>query len=215
MSSVKCGIYRIHNILNGKSYWGSSKNVEKRFLEHESQLRNGKHHSRHLQFAWNKHGKDSFVFEFMWRADEDALQFEEQSVLNNIACEYNICPVAGSVAFRKHTDETKQKISEAKSGTGNHNFGKHFSDEHKAKISASNKGRKLTADQREAAAEQLRGVAKAKIGKGKGYHFHKQSGKYRARYAKNKKYYELGLFATEHEARAAYLAATEKEKSCH
>lgn len=42
----------------------------------------------------------------------------------------------------KHTKESKAKMSIAHSGENNHSFGKHLSEEHKAKISAINTGKK-------------------------------------------------------------------------
>jgi len=41
----------------------------------------------------------------------------------------------------------------------------------------------------------------------KGYHFHKQSGKWRAMYSLNNKTHHVGLFETEKQARQAYLSA--------
>lgn len=39
----------------------------------------------------------------------------------------------------------------------------------------------------------------------KGYHLHKQTGKWRAQYSRNNKVHHIGLFSTEQEARQAYL----------
>ena len=50
------GIYRIKNLVNEKCYYGSSKNIEKRWKTHLNQLRNKKHINSILQRAWNKYG---------------------------------------------------------------------------------------------------------------------------------------------------------------
>ncbi len=60
MSNV---IYKIRNVVNDKFYVGSTKSTKVRFKNHRRLLRNGKHHCKHLQAAWNKYGEDCFKFE--------------------------------------------------------------------------------------------------------------------------------------------------------
>jgi hypothetical protein len=50
------GIYQIRNKANGHRYVGSSNNIQERWHKHISDLNRNKHHSRHLQNAWNKYG---------------------------------------------------------------------------------------------------------------------------------------------------------------
>ena len=57
---MTCGIYTIKNIINGKFYLGSSKNIEKRWNRHLYELRNNRHHSWYLQRAFIKYGENSF-----------------------------------------------------------------------------------------------------------------------------------------------------------
>lgn len=47
----KSGIYLITNILNGKRYIGSSKNIYNRLHEHIHNLKRNKSHNAHLQSA--------------------------------------------------------------------------------------------------------------------------------------------------------------------
>jgi group I intron endonuclease len=54
------GIYQIKNKINNKSYIGSSISIYKRLLVHTRFLNNNKHHSIHLQRAYNEAGKDNF-----------------------------------------------------------------------------------------------------------------------------------------------------------
>lgn len=57
------GIYRIANLVTGKSYIGSSEDIQHRWLEHKSLLRRGKHPNIKLQRSWKKHGETQFIFE--------------------------------------------------------------------------------------------------------------------------------------------------------
>lgn len=62
-----CGIYQILNLINNKSYIGSSVQIRKRKNQHYNSLRCNKHHNQHLQAAWNKYGESNFVFRILER----------------------------------------------------------------------------------------------------------------------------------------------------
>jgi group I intron endonuclease len=83
------GIYRIKNLRNNKCYYGSSKNIEKRFKTHLRQLKKGKHHNKHLQRSWDKHGENYFVFEVVEECNETVLLELEQKYLDSNP-EFNI-----------------------------------------------------------------------------------------------------------------------------
>ena len=55
-------LYIIRNKVNDKFYLGSTNNYHKRKINHFSQLRCDKHHSIHLQRAYDKYGEDNFEF---------------------------------------------------------------------------------------------------------------------------------------------------------
>lgn len=76
------GIYEIRNKLTGKSYIGSSKQIEKRWEQHLQALEKGIHHSVLLQRAWNKYGKDCFEFTIKEECDEEQLLKREQHYLD-------------------------------------------------------------------------------------------------------------------------------------
>lgn len=61
----KGGIYRIINTTNSKVYIGSTKNFNRRAIEHQKMLEDKKHHSYHLQNAYDKYGSDAFNFEIL------------------------------------------------------------------------------------------------------------------------------------------------------
>lgn len=57
------GIYKITCVPTGDVYIGSSKRIEKRWLDHKSSLNRGVHHCTNLQDHWNVFGFDSFTHE--------------------------------------------------------------------------------------------------------------------------------------------------------
>jgi len=83
------GIYKITNIINNKCYYGSSKNVEKRWRDHKNQLNRNSHINSKLQRAWNKYGENSFIFEIVEECEKTKLFEIEQKYLN-LEPDYNI-----------------------------------------------------------------------------------------------------------------------------
>ena len=83
------GIYKIENLIDGNLYYGSSKNIQKRWKTHRSQLDSGKHGNVYLQRAWIKYGNDSFIFEIVEECSLDILLEREQYYLD-LNPEYNI-----------------------------------------------------------------------------------------------------------------------------
>lgn len=73
MEEKICGIYRITNTVNGKSYVGQSGNIKTRFEQHRSELRHNKHDNDYLQNAWNKYGEENFIFEIIKLCSRDEL----------------------------------------------------------------------------------------------------------------------------------------------
>lgn len=69
----KSGIYMILNTYNNKCYVGSSKNFYTRKQKHFRLLLLNKHHSEHLQKAYNKYGKDKFTFIVLEECEIDKL----------------------------------------------------------------------------------------------------------------------------------------------
>jgi group I intron endonuclease len=83
------GVYQIRNSVNGKKYYGSSKEIEKRWARHKRELRSGTHINKILQRAWDKYGENSFVFEVVEECLEECLLSVEQKYLDTNP-EYNI-----------------------------------------------------------------------------------------------------------------------------
>jgi group I intron endonuclease len=140
------GIYQIRNIKNNKIYIGSSIDLTKRRNGHLATLARGTHRNSHLQNSYNKHGKESFVFEVLEEVkDLDTLIEREQHWIDCETPEYNIASIAGSRLGVKHSKETRKKISEARKGkfTGEKNsfYGKKHSKETRKKISEVHRGK--------------------------------------------------------------------------
>lgn len=116
MKKIAC-IYAITNLVDGKRYIGSTTDFKRRATAHASLLGRGKHHSLHLQRAWNKYGKNSFVFGILSKIslDSDLVQ-SEQAWLDSYLPEYNILPTANSFLGFRHSEETKGKISRSTTG---------------------------------------------------------------------------------------------------
>lgn len=152
--AMTSGIYRIRNVVNNKSYYGSSKNIEKRWCQHKSNLNCGRHNP-HLQRAWTKYGADSFVLEIIELVEEDMLLDVEQQYLDKNVDGYNIAPANGGDTTSNHPDreaiiakrvasvidrnsklssEEYSRIYCGKVGEKNGMFGKTHTDEAKAKI---------------------------------------------------------------------------------
>ena len=81
---MQCGIYQIRNIVNGKIYVGSSKNIPQRWKKHKSKLKHSTHPSKHLQNAWGKYGAHNFVFEVLEECDISLLIIKEQHYLDTL-----------------------------------------------------------------------------------------------------------------------------------
>lgn len=76
------GIYSITNTINGKTYYGSSCNIDKRWSNHKSKLIENIHPNPHLQSAWNKYGESAFKFDIVKEIPVECLLDEEQSYLD-------------------------------------------------------------------------------------------------------------------------------------
>lgn len=139
------GIYIVKNIITGEFYLGSAHNFNKRKWRHFSSLKHSKHHSIVLQRAYDKYGKNSFVFEPIFHClPDDCIKFENH-FLTILAPRYNIAKDAvAPMAGRKHSEETKLKFRAVKRPSGKecYQYGTTWSDETRAKIMAKQVGSK-------------------------------------------------------------------------
>ena len=94
--SSDCGVYRINNMVNGKVYIGSSKNIKERWWNHRHDLELNQHTNQHLQRSYNKYGKDNFLFEILELCPEDERHDIEREYIDyyqTLGICYNIAPV--------------------------------------------------------------------------------------------------------------------------
>lgn len=120
---MKCGIYKITNIVNGMCYIGSSNQIERRWSQHKGKLKRGTHDNIHLQNAWDKFSEKNFKFEILEETSQDQLLIREQYYLDKIlqaksfekdggklfySLGYNLNPICDKPTI---IEATKQKIS--------------------------------------------------------------------------------------------------------
>jgi len=127
---VKSGIYHIKNLVNGKAYIGSSKDIPRRLRDHRSTLKSSErvHENIYLQRSWDKYGANNFVFEPIENVPVEQLVELEQKYLDRHKNAgdwkhlYNINPIAAHPPILKGEDnpnygglspETRKKLSDA------------------------------------------------------------------------------------------------------
>lgn len=135
------GIYKLTNLINGKIYIGKSINLKRRMAEHKCC---NKHYP--IQLAIKKHGWHNFKLEFLCLFDvvnraqllDEEAKYIKQFKSTNREIGYNLCQFGTDsigFTFRRHTLESKAKLSKALKG-------RKFSQEHKNNMSKSRLGMK-------------------------------------------------------------------------
>lgn len=149
------GIYIILNSVNGKCYVGQAVDIKRRWRGHLCDLKKGKHHCKHLQFAWNKYGAASFEWLVLDEVNPDQLTEQEQFWMDYLrftgAYLYNTSLASGSPLGCKRSPETKAKIQAARAGWKP-------SAEHRARISAAHLGKKVSPEVRARASARMKGI---------------------------------------------------------
>ena len=134
--NLNCGVYQIRNIITSVRYSGQSIHLKGRPGQHWNKLKKNKHDNQYLQNSYNKHGRDSFVFEILiYCVPKDLIYYEQLfcDIDKAHGLSYNIRECVESNRGLKHTEETKKNISISK-------MGHEVSDEVRAILSDKNKG---------------------------------------------------------------------------
>ena len=136
-------VYALANSESGKSYVGQTWDLPRRLSQHRNDY---KRRITPLNAAINKHGFDSFEVTKLVDGIEDqcTLDYLERFWIKVFGSDrrgvgYNLRK--GGLGGGRMSDETKRKISMAKMGNQNR-LGAKLSDESKAKMAASARGRK-------------------------------------------------------------------------
>ena len=106
--------YIIKCTTSGKNYYGSTSNFKKRITQHKYLLLRDRHHSAHLQKAWNKYGEAAFEFSILkiFECAEMMLIAEKALLETNFKNAYNVSTEVNKAHMlgRHHSEETKEKI---------------------------------------------------------------------------------------------------------
>jgi group I intron endonuclease len=109
-------LYLIENQKTGAVYVGKTVNaIRSRWNLHRSRLRRGKHHNRHLQNSWNKHGESVFawivVATYTTRSELDAAEIETIARYRSSGTVYNTTDGGDGRTNSYVSPETRQKLS--------------------------------------------------------------------------------------------------------
>jgi group I intron endonuclease len=183
---LSASIYTITNLANDKVYVGSTRDFNRRKGQHLSRLRANKHHSKHLQNAWNKYGESYFKVVEVESVDPLFATAREQFWIWRSQCTerkygYNTVERACGNGGAPHTDASRLAMSRARKGKRTPrqvaqwnklleaNWGRKRSPEVVAKIAEANRGRQVSEETRKLIGQKVRGFkhtleTKEKIG---------------------------------------------------
>nr|QDG01230.1 GIY-YIG endonuclease [Scytalidium sp.] len=138
----KAGVYRWVNLINTKTYIGSSTNLSERFLDYY-QVRVLMKNQTPIHSALLKYGYSNFKLEILEYCKSEEAVSREQYYFDTLKPEYNILKIAGSSLGFRHSEETIARMKslhllddEIRKNRVLARLGKTVSDESRAKISA-------------------------------------------------------------------------------
>lgn len=113
---TKTGVYRIVNLITGRSYYGSTRcrgGFGRRWSQHRDSLKRKICTNAKLQAAWNKYGKEHFIFEIVEICQPENCIEREQWYLDNViqwGFDYNVRKIAESNIGNFWPDSIAAKI---------------------------------------------------------------------------------------------------------
>lgn len=114
------GIYCIKNKISGKVYIGSSKNIERRFRRHRTELNTKRHSNKHLERAYQRDGEENFDFIILEICLEEELISKEIYYINKYEALDNTKGYNLSIPIKHPTITSNSNyrsiLSEAKKG---------------------------------------------------------------------------------------------------
>jgi len=154
------GIYLIYCSVSGKGYIGQTKSkISKRWSQHRLELKNNRHTNSHLQSSYNKYGPESLQYKALENCALSDLTEREGYYLGLLDKEFIINQKGVTDSFKSSeeykqkmsnrviTEETRMKISRTmkeKGNEGNNVVGHAVSEATREKISAANRGMKVS-----------------------------------------------------------------------
>ena len=153
----KSYVYKITCLVTGEYYFGSSFNAKR-----DSYWGSG----RKIKELISKYGKKNFVKEIIEEFDDrvEAHKVENEYIekfINDDKCLNQML----NRHFGSFSDETLEKHGAANRGENNPMYGKHLSEEHRAKISDANRGEKNPSYGKHRTDETRSKMSAAKLGK--------------------------------------------------
>lgn len=108
-------VYAIKNIVNNKMYVGITKNLRSRWYHHKYDLKNNHHANSKLQNAYNKYGKDKFVYYIIETNDCDFNYIANREIYYiklYDSCDngYNLTYGGDGTDYKKISESTRQKM---------------------------------------------------------------------------------------------------------
>jgi group I intron endonuclease len=173
-------IYQITNMLTGDFYIGSAQSFARREWQHRYALNKNQHKNPHMQASWNKYGEESFVFEILEEHPDGSDTLEVENTYLHKAVGRSDCfnvnrDAKQSRLGQKHTEETRKLISEKLTGMlageNHYRYGQTVSEEVRAKISETQKGRPSPMKGKKMSEEGRANVA-ASVKRGEESHFY-------------------------------------------
>jgi len=139
----KAGIYMWINTINDKRYIGSAVDLTDRlrfYYSYKGMVNSLKNSQSYIYNALLKHGHSNFALTILEYCSPEKCLEREGYYQTKLNPEYNIAKEPGAPMYgRKHSDETKIIMSDAKKGENNPNYGQTLSDDTKTKISDAQK----------------------------------------------------------------------------
>jgi len=123
----KSGIYMWKNTINDKQYIGSAIDLSNRlsfYFSAKAMENSLKNSQSYIYNAILKYGHSNFSLNIIEYCSPEKCIERENLYLSSENHEYNILETAGSLLGYKHSDKTKQILSDAKKGEKNPMFGK-------------------------------------------------------------------------------------------
>jgi hypothetical protein len=136
----RAGSYQLVNLVNGKTYVGTSKNLYKRLCQYTELARLKRLKRSKISLAILKYGLENFGIRILEVLNLDSVSTvteqrdlivkNEQYYIDEIKPEYNLSPTAGSPLGVKNSEETKKKKSLAQLNRTSNRKGKEITYEY-------------------------------------------------------------------------------------